>query len=320
MLSEALIRNTLQGVGLAYLCFSCFRILDFWALWLLPKVSLSRYQREGRRSWALVTGASAGIGLGCAQELAARGFNVVLLGHKSDELREAQDLIVAESPDAQVRVLVLDAITASTADLERAIDSISDLNVTILVNNVGGNPILATPIFRRLDEYTAEEVDRVLFVNSRFMSQLSRIMIPRLVKNGPSLILNMGSGSKMGMPGVAMYSGSKAFVLSLSNAMAREMKADNLPIDVLGLEPGDVKTQSNYTGLQPFSPDQRRFAKTIMDRAGTAVSRGMIQMSPWPVHAIQIVIFNAVPEWLSLRMIIDVFNKKRASGITLKED
>lgn len=74
-------------------------------------MSLKRCNREPR-SWALVIGVSTGTGRGFAEELAKRGFNVILLGHKRDELQVTRDGLIAVLPGFQTRILVFDAAHA----------------------------------------------------------------------------------------------------------------------------------------------------------------------------------------------------------------
>ncbi|KAJ4152503.1 hypothetical protein NW754_004299 [Fusarium falciforme] len=312
------IGTLLQLVGLTSIVLTTYRILSNVSLWLPFNTSLNRYNRDPR-AWALVTGSSAGIGRGLAEELAAKGFNAILLGHKCDELQETRDSIIAKFPDTQARILVVDAAQASPAEIETALVSVSDLRITVLVNNVGGMQMIGAPRFRRLDQYSAEDLDGVVFLSARFMAHVTRLLIPLLAKNGPSLIINVSSGARMGMPGVAAYSATKGFVTSLSNAVAREMKVDGLPVDVLGIVPGDVESQSNNVGLQPGSPSSRQFAKAVMDQAGRAASRGLLEICPWPIHAMQIAFFNSLPLWLSQKLMFDVFEKKRAED-RLKKD
>ena len=134
MTSNTTLASALQVVGVATTLYAGFKCINGSLLWLLPKLPLTRYQSPKDRSWALVTGASAGIGFGFAQELAARGFNVVILGHKPDELAAAQATINAESPAVEVQILELNVVTATAVEIETALESISQLRLTILVN------------------------------------------------------------------------------------------------------------------------------------------------------------------------------------------
>ncbi|KAJ4319944.1 hypothetical protein N0V84_006127 [Fusarium piperis] len=294
------------------------RLISNVSLWIPFNTSLKRHSREPR-AWALVTGASAGIGRGLAKELAKKGFNVILLGHKHHELQETRDSIIEMFPGIEVKILVLDAVHASPAEIEAALVSVSDLQITVLVNNVGGMQMIGAPRFRRLDQYSAGDLDGVMFLSARFMAHVTRLLIPLLAKDGPSLVINASSGASMGMLGVAAYSATKGFVTSLSNAVAREMKANKLSIDVLGIVPGDVESQSNNGGLQPGSPSSKQFAKVVIDQAERAASRDCLEICPWPFHAMQIALFDSLPGRLSQKLIIDVFEKKRAAD-GLKKD
>ncbi|TPX17748.1 uncharacterized protein E0L32_002849 [Thyridium curvatum] len=298
----------LQAIGLATLSYFAYKIVLENALWLLPKTPLTRYQRPSG-AWVFITGASAGIGQGCAQEFAARGFNLVLLGHLPAELEQTKALILAESPQAHIRIIVLDAITAKPADIEAALQSVADLPLTVLINNVGGNPVARQPVFKRLDQYTAAEVTSNMAVNAGFMAQLTRLAVPVLARNGPSLVVNLSSGAKTGIPGVAMYSACKAFVHALSKAVAREMIAEGMSVDVVSLVPGDVKTLTNDV-VPKGSPDPRSFSKVLLDRLGTAVRMGSLELSPWYFHQVQIWLADVVPERVMRNVLVDMFKRK----------
>ncbi|KAK1589880.1 short chain dehydrogenase, partial [Colletotrichum navitas] len=232
--------QALKTIGLVWVLYSAYRLYDALALRILPAVPLTRYQKNGPfESWALVTGGSAGVGLGCAQELALRGFNVVLCGHDVDELEDARALVESEcrlrrlKGDVAVRLVVLDPVASSARQLQAAVDGLADLDVTVLVNNAGGVPAQQQqqgwPLLR---EMSVDEVDATIDLNARFMARLTRLMAPALARNGPSLVLNVGSSSTTtaaaagSEPGSAVCSATKAFVASFSRALAREMKAD----------------------------------------------------------------------------------------------
>ncbi|EFQ31456.1 short chain dehydrogenase [Colletotrichum graminicola M1.001] len=229
--------QALETIGLVWVLYSAYRLYDALALWILPAVPLTRYQKNGPfESWALVTGASAGIGLGCAQELALRGFNVVLCGHDVDELEDARALIESEcrlrrlKGDIAVRLVVLDAAASSAPQVQAAVDGLADLDVTVLVNNTSGLPAQQQQQQQQLlREMSVDDVDATIDLNARFMARLTRLMAPALARNGPSLVLNVGSSTTTAAgsePGSAVYSAAKAFVASFSRALAREMKAE----------------------------------------------------------------------------------------------
>ncbi|MCJ1397459.1 hypothetical protein MMC11_000652 [Xylographa trunciseda] len=256
----------------------------------LRRSSLHTYQHS-RPSWALVTGASDGIGLGFAQTLCTQGFNVVLLGHKRHELEAAQAALQHESPSAQVRILVVDAITDDAATLDEAIATMRDLHVTILINNVGGLPVMAAS-FKPLTEYLASDVDGTIYLNCRFMARITRLLLPTLASNGPALIVNLSSGGRIGLPYQVMYAASKAFVSSFSEGLGREMRTLGLPVEVLAICPGNVRTGSHKPPLAWGTPDARTFAEAALGCVGC----GQLVVTGYWRHAIQVFILENMPE------------------------
>ncbi|KAK1977470.1 3-ketoacyl-CoA reductase [Colletotrichum cereale] len=309
--------QTLKTIGLVWVLYSAYRLYDALALWILPAVPLTRYQKKGPfESWALVTGASAGIGLGCAQELALRGFNVVLFGDDEDALEDARALIESEclrrhKGDVAVRLVVLDAVGSSARQVQAAVDGLADLDVTVLVNNVGGVPARQESPVRRLRELTAEDVDATIDLNARFMARLTRLMAPALARSGPSLVLNVGSTTAAGAPGVAVYSAAKAFVASFSRALARETAAEGAAVDVLCVVAGEVST--NPVAARAGVPDARAFAKAAVGTAGRAARRGMVEVTPWFRHAARRAFLDRAPGWLARRLEDAALEKKRAA-------
>ena len=297
-------KTALQYIGAIAVLYLGYKLFSFNSLWLLPTRSLAHYNRQGG-AWALITGASAGIGRGCAEELAVRGFNVILLGHLPDELELVKKQINQNSPKIQVEIVILNVMQATNPKIEQAIDTVTSLPITILVNNVGGVPAG----LRDLIDYTAVEMDRTINLNARFMAQCSRIMLPVLVKNGPSLMMNVSSIGRLGMPAVVPYSGTKAFNAALSRGMARECKAYGQTVDVVAVLPVEVSTEMNK--LSPGAPNSRQFARAMMDYVPTAASRGWLEICPYWLHAVQMVIMENIPEWLFLTLVMRSFNQKK---------
>ena len=187
---------------------------------------------------------------------------------------------------------------------------LASLPITTLINNVGGTPILP-PHLRNFSTYTPSEVDASINMNSRFMSQLTLQLLPILCSNEPSLIINLSSGGKFGLPGLVMYSATKAFVSGFSKALAREAKAFGFPLDVISIIPGDVHSQGNNKALTASSPTSRQFAKVLFDLTPRAVDRGMLEFSPWFTHTLGIGLLSLMPEWLMFRSVLKGYEDKR---------
>lgn len=196
---------------------------------ILPFVRPSKLHRYlhttgGKPAWALVTGATDGIGKQIARELAGRGFNVVLHGRNPAKLSDCQGELTSDFPGRRFRALVADASAIPCADCQTglaasparstrshdgpaktaAVDfdamaaSLSDLNLTVLVNNAGGNPY--PPVYQYLQENAVSKLVANLNLNALFPLILQSKLIPSLLHNSPSLIVNIGSMSDMGMP------------------------------------------------------------------------------------------------------------------------
>lgn len=298
--------TALQYVGAAVLLHLSYKFLSFQSLWLLSTRTLAYYRRDGG-SWALVTGASAGIGRRCAEELGAHGFNVILLGHLSDELDIVRRQINKDSPDVEVRIFVLNVTQASNQDIERAFADVTSLPITILINNVGGVPAGLQDFVN----YTAVEMDRTIDLNARFMSQCSRIMLPILAKNGPSLMMKLSSIGRLGMPGIVPYSGTKAYVSAVSRGLARECRTSGQPVEVVTVIPVEVLTELNTIVQAPGTPTSSQFAKAMMKIVPRAASRGWLELCPYWLHAMQMVVMERLPEWLFMTSVMESFNKKR---------
>ncbi|MCJ1316434.1 hypothetical protein MMC15_001755 [Xylographa vitiligo] len=263
----------------------------------LRRSSLHTY-KHGPPSWALITGASDGLGLGFAQTLCTQGFHVILLGHKRHELEAAQTALQRESPSAQVRILVVDAITDDAAALEDAAATVRHLHVTILINNVGGLPVMASS-FKPLTAYSPCDIDGTIYLNNRFMARLTRLLLPALCRNGPALIVNLSSGGRVGLPYQVMYAASKGFVSSFSAGLAREMKTLGLPVEVLAITPGNVRTGSHKPPLAWGTPDARTFAEAALGCVGC----GRLVVAGYWRHAMQVFILEAMPEGLRQRVL-----------------
>ena len=302
--------RSIYGLGLLSAAYIFFKIFQFAYLFLRPS-SLWRYKR-GTESWAFITGASDGIGLAFAQVLCHHGFNVILLGHKPEELKDAKVALQRQSPKVKVQILVIDAISSSPLDLENAIASVKHLNITILINNVGGLPVMSS-YFKTLVEYTAEEIDDTIYLNARFLARITRLLFGDFARNGPSLIMNISSAGQIGVPYQVMYSATKGFVSTFSASLSTEALAEGLPIEVISIIPGHVRSGSHKVPISWFTPAAPTFAKAALDRIGC----GQLVVPGYWRHALQIYLLESFPIWVRQKLLI--MDMKETIALSKKE-
>ncbi|KAH6847205.1 hypothetical protein B0I37DRAFT_374490 [Chaetomium sp. MPI-CAGE-AT-0009] len=311
------------GAGVVLLClYSAAQFLSFH--FITPSKPLQKYKRPGTDAYALITGASAGIGFGIAQELVRQGFGVILLGHLPDELASAATALRAIHPDrpaSLVRTLTMDARTATPQEMESAIASLSPLAITILVNNVGGNPV-AIPPFRTHATYTCDDVDAVINQNARFMARLTALLLPTLSAapaegstNQRSLILTLSSAAHIGLPWLVMYGATKAFNRAFGAGLARELTTDpsTAHVDSLVVTPGEVLSQGNCRGVPGSAPTAERFGRDVVRKVDGAVSRGWREMHAHWWHGVEEVLMGIAPEAALTQGVTEQVEKKKVA-------
>ena len=175
--------NPITLVGLIATSYALFRFIFFVYTYVRPS-SIGRYLKSG--SYALVTGASDGIGKAVALELAREGFNVILHGRNVNKLKDVVEEIKQKYPARKTVTFVHDA---SKRDIPLDISSFKSLPISVLVNNVGHGPIDS------FENFTAKQIDELVQLNSVFPTLITQAVLPLLTK--PSLILNVSSFAGM---------------------------------------------------------------------------------------------------------------------------
>lgn len=296
--------GVLSCIGVVATCYLALQLARHAYCFLRPS-SLPRYKHAGTESWALVTGATDGIGYGFAQELCSRGFNVFIHGRSQKKLLRKQDELQAQFPDVKIKVIVYDVANLSD-DVDEIATEIGDAHLTVLINNVGGDGTG----FPSLAEMDYQSVNRILTLNATFMTQITRALLPVLKRNGPSLIINVSSAASYGMPWLSVYSGSKAYVDSFSHALHAELTAEKTSVEVLALRVGNVQSQSNRSAASFFTPDARTMARAGLNRVGCG---RILVWGYWP-HVLQGLFMILVPRSLMVTLIAQRLQAMRRDG------
>lgn len=173
---------------------------------------------ERGSAWALVTGASSGIGLQIARQLAARGYNLAIVSNDDSGLADAERAIAGEY-GVEVRRKVLDLIPQDAAHRLFEWTESENIEVEILVNDAGA--------FSFLDVLQTgfDRIDRLLGLHVTTPTATCRLYGERMAQRGHGYILNLSSYSIwMPLPGLALYSASKDYLKSFSRAFAKEVR------------------------------------------------------------------------------------------------
>jgi short-subunit dehydrogenase len=195
---------------------------------------------------ALITGASSGIGVALAEELARRGRGLTLVARRADRLRELADRIAGEHG---VRVEWISADIADPAERDRLAPEVAErgLVVDMLVNNAG---IGTNGLFHELP---IEGEIQMVRLNVEAMLALCGAFVPGMVERGRGSVLNVASVSGfMPVPRQATYAASKAFVLTFTESLTLDL--DGTGVTATALCPGPVKTE--FGGIIEGLPDR----------------------------------------------------------------
>lgn len=186
------------------------------------------------QSYAIITGASKGIGRAIALELARRGYSLLLVARSATLLEETAAL-ARKAGAAEVRPMALDltqaeSVTAVLQEVQR-----NNLPVNVLVNNAGYGA------WGRFDTLSLEEQDAMMRINMHVPVELTHGLLPLLKSRQPAYILNVAStAAYQAVATLALYAASKAFILQFSRALRIELKKSG--VSVTCLSPGPTET------------------------------------------------------------------------------
>lgn len=169
------------------------------------------------KAWALVTGAALGIGRQYAEQLAALGYNLLMVDILEEVKTEA--VVISEQHKVRCDAKVMDLATATAARELHAWSVAEGYIFDVVINNAGifsFCDILNTPV---------ERLERIILLHDLTLTTMCRLYGEDMIKRGKGRLLNMSSYSIwMPFPGLASYSASKAYVKSFTEAFAKELR------------------------------------------------------------------------------------------------
>jgi 17beta-estradiol 17-dehydrogenase / very-long-chain 3-oxoacyl-CoA reductase len=303
-------------VGILTLCKWSYN--TFFVLWLhfIRPSGLHKYRDANLSSWALVTGASDGIGLELARELLAEGFNVLIHGRNATKLEGVRKTLQEQHPAQSVDIIVADAGDTNT-DYEAIVKKATSVSgpLTVLINCVGG--ITTNPIYLPLDQLSGADIDINIAINARFPTRVTAALLPTLKANSPSLIINAGSYAGIfGLPYIATYTSTKAYIHTFTRALRAELECDGCyDVEVMGSLIGDTASSRNEAADNGFKVSAESCAKGMLAKAGC----GETLVAPDFRHWITGLVVQSLPDGVGRKIMLPEMRKRRQEEIRKAE-
>ncbi|PSN69174.1 NAD(P)-binding protein [Corynespora cassiicola Philippines] len=249
------------------------------SLFVLPGQSLTNFGPRG--SWALITGASDGIGKEFALALAKKGYNLILVSRTESKLTAlASDISAKYGPKISTKTLSMDFAQNKDSDYAALKKLVEGLDISILVNNVGLSHSIPVPF----TETSAQEMNDIIVINCMATLRVTQLVTPGMISRKRGLILTMAStGGFFPTPLLATYSGSKAFLQQWSTALGSE------------LEPHGVRVQCVQSHLVTTAMSKIRRSSALVPNPKQFVNSALSKIGR--SGGAQNVAFTSAPYW-----------------------
>lgn len=212
----------------------------------------------------MITGASDGLGKEFALQLARSGFNILLVSRTASKLTALEEEITSKSPSVQTKSLAMDYARNDDADFETLKAAVNELDVAVLINNVGKSHSIPTPFALTPEDEMAD----IININCHGTLRTTQLVVPGMQQRKRGLVLTMGSfGGLLPTPLLATYSGSKAFLQQWSTALGAELEPYGVTVELVQAYL-ITSAMSKVRKTSASIPDPRAFVKSVLGKIG----------------------------------------------------
>lgn len=241
-----------------------------------------------RRGTVLITGASSGIGEAFARRFAEEGFDLILTARREERL-----LALKTELDPDTTTVVPGDLSTSEG-IDAFCESLAalDLEVDILINNAG-------VLFEEtLEAMSQAQLDAMMSINMTAPARLIHKLLPAMKQRGSGRILNVASMAAFHpVAGMDLYAATKAFLLSLSESLAENLRGTG--VSVTALCPGITRTESVNEKMMSALPDIAIMSPAAVADAGfqALMQREAISV-PGDANRLAVMVAQHQPRWL----------------------
>jgi hypothetical protein len=220
-------------------------------------------------AFALLTGASGGIGLAMAHELARKKHDLLLVARSKDKLSSAAKAI-ADQYKIRVEYLSLDLSLPNSATTLFDWVKKNSYPVDILINNAGYG------IWGSVEKTPMAQLNNLMQLNIITLAEICQVMLPELRTHKQSFLLNVAStAAYQAVPTLATYAASKSFVVLFTRGLRKELRGSSISVSCLS--PGATSTNFiDRAGMDSLKERAEKFSMTAEEVAKIAI-RGMFK-------------------------------------------
>lgn len=197
--------------------------------------------------YALITGASSGIGYEFSKQLASLGYNLIVVARRLDKLNQLKEEVTKENKELDVIVINLDLSIIDNC--QKLMEQIKNKEIEIFINNAGFGyceEFIQTPLEKEIS---------MIDLNVKSMHILLKEVLNLMIKRNSGYILNVASSAGLmpAGPYMSTYYATKSYVTSLTRGINFELKEKKIPVYVGTLCPGPVDTEFSKSANVKFS-------------------------------------------------------------------
>ncbi|QEH61791.1 SDR family NAD(P)-dependent oxidoreductase [Spiroplasma chinense] len=262
-----------------------------------------------KEKYALVTGASKGIGFGYCKLLLQKGFNLICIARDLSSINTLKE----QYPNSDIKEIEADLSDYNS--VYKVFESVKTLDIALLINNAGfgvWGPFKDTNLERELN---------MIDLNIKTLHIFTKLFVEKFIQQGYGRIINIGSiASFMPGPNFSSYFASKAYVLSLGQAINTELKKTKSKVRVVTICPGPIKTdfwknsnfKENNKKESIKTSDTDKFCKKSLNKALKTKNKNYILVGL--KNKLLVSLSKRAPQKLVLNNVYSQMKQKKSQG------